>query len=270
MRVHVIQAGRLVGNKAFMRGEGWSSLFHRREDFEFPAYVYIVEHPEGHLAIDTGMNTRGWPAPGPMSRFLPSPLIESEDEEIGPKMETQGLRPEDVRRVILTHLDPDHVGGIGHFPNAEFIVHRREHEFAWTFMGKLRQRPKEWPSGFDPKLYDLEPEPYGPFPESKSLTDSGDIRLVPTPGHTIGQVGVILRTNGVALFFAADHMLRQDWFLEDYEAGRIGNLGIVSPKRYTETNQRLHQFVEEVPTVLLPAHDSEAPGRLEAMEPLKI
>ena len=86
MRVHVIQAGRLVGNKAFMRGEGWSSLFRRREDFEFPAYVYIVEHPEGHLAIDTGMNTRGWPAPGPMSRFLPSPLIESEDEEICPKM----------------------------------------------------------------------------------------------------------------------------------------------------------------------------------------
>lgn len=269
MHVHVILAGRLRGNKTFMRGEGWSAVFRRREDFEFPAYVYIVEHPDGHIAIDTGMNTRGWPAPGPMSRFLPLATVESEAEEIGPRMQAEGLRPEDVRRVVLTHLDPDHVGGVGHFPNAEFIVHRREREFASTFMGKLRQRPKDWPSSFDPTLYDLEPEPYGPFPESKSL-NNGDIRLVPLPGHTVGQVGVILRTDGVALFFAADHMLRQDWFLEDHEAGRLGNLGIVSPKQYAETNRRVRQFVEEVPTVLLPAHDTEAPARLAAMEPLKV
>lgn len=270
MRVHAIQAGRLIGNKTFMRGEGWSSAVGRRENFEFPAMVYIVEHPDGHIAIDTGMNTRRWATPGPTRRFLPSAVIESEADEIGPRMQAEGLEPEDVRRVVLTHLDPDHVGGVGYFPNAEFIVHRREHEFAWTFMGKLRQRPKEWPSGFEPTLYDLESELYGPFPESKRLTESGDIRLVPLPGHTIGQVGAILSTNGVALFFAADHVLRQDWFLEDDEAGRLGNLGIAAPKHYAETNRRVRQFVEEVPTVLLPAHDADAPARLEAMEPLKV
>ena len=57
MRVHVIQTGRLIGNKTFLRGSGWSSLLRRREPFDFPVYSYIVEHPDGHIAIDTGLGT---------------------------------------------------------------------------------------------------------------------------------------------------------------------------------------------------------------------
>jgi glyoxylase-like metal-dependent hydrolase (beta-lactamase superfamily II) len=270
VRVHAIEAGRLVGNKTFMRGEGWSMVWRRREDYEFPVYVYVVEQPDGLLAIDTGMSARGWPAPGPIRRFIPSAASESKEEEIGPRMRAEGLRPEDVRTVLFTHLDPDHVGGIAHFPNAEFLVNRREHEFASTFMGKLRQRPQDWHPGFAPTLYDLEPEPYGPFPESKSIGDDAQIRVVPLPGHSIGQVGVIMQTNGAVLFFVADHMLRQDWFLEDYGAGRLGNLGIVARKHYAQTQQRIHRFLEDVPSILLPAHDTEAPARLGSMEPHKV
>lgn len=53
MRVHVIQTRRLVENRTFMRGNGWSSLLRRRVPHEFPALSFIVEH-EGNIAIDTG------------------------------------------------------------------------------------------------------------------------------------------------------------------------------------------------------------------------
>jgi N-acyl homoserine lactone hydrolase len=130
-------------------------------------------------------------------------------EEVDAQMRAQNLAAEDIRRVVLTHLDWDHTGGLGHFPNAEALVHRPEYECASPF-GRLRYQPELWPPGFEPTVYDLEPEPFGPFTESKPLTESGDVRLVPVPGHSIGQVGVIVRTDGPPLFFAADHMLRQD------------------------------------------------------------
>jgi N-acyl homoserine lactone hydrolase len=235
-----------------------------------PSPHFIIEHSEGHIAIDTGQTTR---ARLPASQRLvsaPSPLMEA-GEEIGPQMRAAGLNSEDVRRVVLTHLDWDHAGGIEYFPNSEVLVHRREHEFPQKFMGKRRYQPKLWPSWFAPSLYDLEPETHGPFPESKTLTESGDVRLVPIPGHSIGQVAVIVQMGDVGVLFAADHALRQDWFVEDYEAGRLPMLGaLFFPKLAAETSRRIHRFLEAVPTVFIPSHDADAPARLAAMQPLRL
>jgi len=266
MKIHAIQAGRLLGNKTTARGTSWWSLLRRRVNFEFPAYVYIIDHPEGLIAIDTGMNAQGWKFPLPMRRFFPSPIIDGREEEVGPQMTARGLNPEDVRTVIITHLDVDHVGGLRWFPNAEVLVHRTDYEFASTFMGKTRYRPQLWPADFEPTLYDLDPEPYGPFPRSKAVTETEDLHIVPLPGHSLGQVGVILRMDEIALFFTADHVLRQDWFVEDWAAGRLIGLGQFFPEDAVETSRRIHHFTEEVPTVLLPAHDTDAPSRLEEME----
>jgi glyoxylase-like metal-dependent hydrolase (beta-lactamase superfamily II) len=177
----------------------------------------------------------------------------------------------DVRKVVITHLDWDHTGGLEYFPNAEILVHRPEYQFASKLLGRLRYQPKLWPSGFDPTLYDLDSEPYVPFPESKALTASGDVRLVPIPGHSIAQIGVIVQTESAPVLFAADHVLRQDWFVNDYAAGRLFGLGaLFFPKLAAETSRRIHAFLEETPTVFLPSHDAEAPARLAAMEPLAV
>ena len=266
MRVHAIQTGKVAANETFLRGQGFSSLLRRREDIDFPVYCFILEHPQGLIAIDTGLNARVR-IPRFQHRAIPRPKIASAEDEIGPRMRAHGLDPADVRTVVLTHLDWDHAGGLAHFPGAEVHLHRREHAFSQKFAGRLRYQPKLWPSDFAPTLYDLEPEPYGPFPESKPVTASGDVRVVPIPGHTIGQVGVAVEDERSPLFFAADHVLRRDWFVEDYRAGNLRGLAFY-PKLAIETSRRIRQLVEDTPTVFLPSHDTETPARLESREPL--
>jgi hypothetical protein len=57
------------------------------------------------------------------------------------------------------------------------------------FVGKKRYQPERWPEKLVPTLYELAHEPYGPFPESKTLGDFEGIRILHLPGHSIGKVG---------------------------------------------------------------------------------
>ncbi len=260
MRIHAVQTGQLSGNQTFFRGGGWSSLLRRRLDVEFPVFAFIIERPDGLIAIDTGLNSRVR-IPRPLHRFIPVPRIDSA-EEIGPRMRALGLDPRDVHTVVLTHLDWDHAGGLECFPAARVLVHAPEFAFAAGVGGRMRYQPKHWPAGFAPSTYELDDESFGPFPRSKVLTDDGELVLVPLPGHSVAQVGVVIQGSGPTVLLSADHFLRADWFSEDLAAGNEIALGVFFRDRAVETSRRIEALAQDRPLVLAPSHDSETPARL--------
>ena len=185
------------------------------------------------------------------------------EDEIGPQLRRIGLQPSDVRWVLPTHLHMDHAGGLRHFPDAQILVHRPEYDFARSRRGRFPPiyMTRFWPEWFAPTIYDLEARPFGPFPESYALTERGDVTTVPIPGHSIGQVAVIVKREDTYLFFSGDHRYRQDWFEEELGSGRRTHADLWRRKS-RETQQRIVRFVRDFPTVYLPAHDSDAPRRL--------
>jgi N-acyl homoserine lactone hydrolase len=58
--------------------------------------------------------------------------------------------------------------------------------------------PNTHPAGFAPRLFDLDSGPLGPFPASKKLTRDGTVIALPLPGHSLGQVGVLARCEGLS------------------------------------------------------------------------
>lgn len=96
-----------------------------------PILSYVIEHDDGHIVIDNGGDhaTAERLRSSRFNKHLADMRVEPNDE-IGPQMRARGLRPEDVRLVIPTHLHVDHSAGVGHFPNAEVLVHRTEWERA--------------------------------------------------------------------------------------------------------------------------------------------
>lgn len=228
-----------------------------------PILTWVIEHPEGLLVIDTGelaaaSDIDSYMAADPANRWFFKrnlPMFVTPAEELATQMRGLGLSPEAVRRVVLTHLHGDHNGGLGFFPQAEFLVARAEYE------GQLRQPMGAvrslWPAGWSPQLVEHDGPALGPFPATLPLTSTGDLLLLPTPGHSYGHQSVLLRDEERSYLFAGDLAFSEAQLRARGLQGIAQNLG-----QARATLERTWRFVQSTPTVFLPSHD---PGALQRL-----
>src|SRR4051794_20007486 len=85
-----------------------------------------------------------------------------------------------------------------------------------TLSGRLTRwiGKQDWPDQFAPSTIVFEPNSYGPFDRSYRVTSSGDVVIVPTPGHTAGHMSVIAAVDGVSYFLAGDTTYLERTLLE--------------------------------------------------------
>ena len=138
-----------------------------------PVHGFVIKHPSaGAILVDTGV---GWPTElvsewKVVNRHAADALAEHD------------LSPADVRIVINSHLHFDHCGQNAVFKHAPFYIQRSELDRA----RKVKSETSEW---FD-------------FAGARFELIDGDaqiaegVRVVATPGHTVGHQSVIVDTAG--------------------------------------------------------------------------
>jgi len=272
MKIHAIQTGTVAVTSKWREGVGRgrirlaNTILDREWTEPLPIYAFAIEHPEGVIVVDTGETARA-SGPGYFPRWHPGVRAFREwvepGQEIGPQLAAIGIGPSDVRWVVMTHLHTDHAGGLHHFPDSEILVTRTELEFASGMRGRMRGyvANTHWPAWFDPTLVELEPEPFASFPQSLRLTEAGDVTLVPVPGHTPGQVAVLVDEDDTTIFLAGDSSYTQDLMLR----GKVDGVGADDGAERL-THERIRAHAARTPTVYLPAHDPETGARLAARQ----
>jgi N-acyl homoserine lactone hydrolase len=273
MEVHAIETGRVAVPERQREGSGpngplrlVNTLLDRSWTEPLPIYFWLIEHPEGLIAVDTGETSRV-AEPGYFPRWHPYFRLGvrewvDEEQEAGPALRRLGFQPEEVRWVVMTHLHTDHAGGLAHFPRSEILVARAELENASGALGKLRGfLPHRLPEWFEPRPIDFPSRPFGPFPHSLALTDAGDVRLVSTPGHTPGHLSVAVEEDDRILFLAGDTSYTEDLMLR----GRVDGVA-PDPSAAALALGRIQELVAHRPTVYLPTHDPRSEERLTARE----
>ena len=96
---------------------------------------------------------------------------------------------------------------------------------------------------------------------SRRLTAAGDVVLVPVPGHTPGQIAVVLHEDDHVVLFGGDSAYSQELMLRGVVDGIAPDEDAVRT-----TMARIRSFAAETPTVFLPAHDPDTASRLAARE----
>ena len=165
-----------------------------------PCLAYVVRHPSaGTILIDTGMhpdarrNLRR-DFGGPMSLVFRG--LRVADAPFDQQLRALGIEPTGVERVIMTHLHVDHTSGMRLLPRAEFTCSRDEWAAAHQrFALRSGYVAHHLPPGSRMDLVDFDDDgqPYGSFASTIDLIGDGSIRLVSTPGHTVGHLSVLLR-----------------------------------------------------------------------------
>jgi glyoxylase-like metal-dependent hydrolase (beta-lactamase superfamily II) len=173
-------------------------------------HCLALETDDGLVLVDTGLGLEDIAHPSrlsPAMRIALRPRLRVE-ETAAMQLERLGFRREDVRHVVLTHLDFDHAGGLADFPTARVHVLADELLAARdraTHAGPQRYRPAQWAHQPRWVTYEVDDDSWFGLPCVRGLEGvRAEVLLVPLFGHTPGHCGVAVRTDRGWLLHAGD------------------------------------------------------------------
>lgn len=248
IRLYMLQTGSLklkVHNIKMNEGNG--------ADYEIPVPFYLLTHPKGHTLIDGGVAVEAaldaaghWG--GAATVFKPQM---DESEGCVAQLEKLGIKPEDVKYVLQTHLHLDHTGGVGRFPNATHIVQRSEFEYAmnpdWYAAGAYIRKDFDKPGvdwrfleGLDDDFYDV----YG----------DGVLTTIFTPGHAPGHMSLLVNLpDSGPMLLAIDAAYTNDHWEERSLPGFVS-----SAVDAVRSVKKLHAVAEKTGATVVTGHDPDA------------
>jgi glyoxylase-like metal-dependent hydrolase (beta-lactamase superfamily II) len=242
---------------------------------EFPALVGLILHPtEGAILFDTGYDPAFFTAtheiPERFYRWM-TPVKLGPGEAVATQLHRFGLKPEDVRGVVVSHFHGDHVAGLHAFPRARIFCSRfgaaevaRPGRFARVRRGVLASLA---PADMGARATFFEDLPFvsaggdmAPFETGADLFGDGSLVAINLPGHCPGHWGLAMRDeDGRRTFMIGDAAWSRSAVRDNVPPPRLTTSLLGDTRVYRETLlalNHLHRNNSEI--VLLPSHCPEA------------
>ena len=211
-------------------------------------HCLLLRDAGGTAMIDTGIGLRD--VADPLGRFG-RPLIDAvgfqfdEADTAIRQLERRGVAPEEVKHVVLTHLDCDHAGGLADFPAAR--VHVAAEELAALRAGDPRYLPIQFEHG---PRWSLHPRSttqwFGLEARPIDWELASAAYLIPLFGHTAGHCGVAIQRGDRWLLHVGDaYYLRGELNDINHPIGALTAARAVDNGQRLASLERLRRLVRE-------------------------
>ena len=218
----------------------------------FPAGVYLLHHVKyGYILFDTGYSERnykcGWK--GILYRLL-NPTHITKKETLAEQLRKDGIAAKDIRYIILSHLHPDHIGGLKDFPNAKLVCsmdcfkqYKRGRLFDLIFTDLL-------PDDFEKRLYRVRKyDSKYAFFDGYDLFRDGSVILTDISGHSAGQMGAYLWE--YRIFLGADAAWGLEFLGRAEEMSKPARLVQYDFRAYQKTMETIRKMIDARVSVYL-------------------
>lgn len=195
-------------------------------------YVWLLEGGGKPIVVETGPNPLYVDAFNrSTAKYIPGGIKQTPDENTVVALKRAGVEPSEVSHVIVTHCHADHYDYISAFPNARFVVNKREFEdnrrrFPEDVARALKSRP-----GVVQAVEDAEIVP--------------GIRAIPLGCHTRGSQGVLVQTYVGPVMLCGDVV----YVYQNIEEDRPGRSP--DPQKCRKAMAKIRSLAD----IILPAHD---------------
>lgn len=215
---------------------------------ELGYYFWVLRTADRVVLVDTGFSREGAESRG--RRY---------DRSVADALSALGIATDDVSRIVLSHAHYDHAGNLATLPTAAITMHRDEFEF-WLGDSSRRMLLRTvvddadlavLSSAHDAGRLDL-------ITSAGLVTDG--IAVVPLPGHTPGELGVLVRTSDGVIVLACDAAHLDEEVDRDMPFRHITDL----PATYASLDVLRALRAHPVVTAVVAGHDRSVETRFPA------
>jgi glyoxylase-like metal-dependent hydrolase (beta-lactamase superfamily II) len=187
-----------------------------------------------------------------------NPKMDASDA-IPAQLRSRDIEPSEIKTILMTHLHGDHASAISEFPGATFLISQQEWDEASTVSrpwmhGYVR---RHFDHAFDFRLIDFGGagiDSFATFGRGVDVFGDGSVRLVFTPGHTLGHMSVILRLKEREALVAGDAIYSR----RTLETGHKPYL-MEDAHLFERSVREIQIYAEQTPDALIvPGHDMDA------------
>ena len=211
LKLYIIHTGyvHMSGNIHFNRKSPRFKVMPKDNRFN-PVLAFLVEHPKkGFILLDTGLHPSFAEKSSGNFGWLLGKIVKvksASGQDVVKQLEKIKVNPKKVNSIILSHLHLDHTSGLPLFSeNANVTVYADQDEIssaqspASLFQGYVKDHRRK---------LDLKNIQYRqgipPFDHVCDFLGDGSVFVIKTPGHTTGNISILLNMAEGPIFLTFD------------------------------------------------------------------
>ena len=220
----------------------------QNEWIKLPVMSFLIETDDGYILYDTGSNPEAMNGYWPENLQEIYPLYQKPEEQLDKQLALCGVKPEDVKTVVLSHMHLDHAGGLYLFPHADVYVPKQDYEYAQVMVHK---NPNPATHGGYVKVDCEAPANYIMVDHDIELAKG--VEVICLPGHTPNLLGLVVHLDSQTIILPQDAV----YTVEIYGPPAKASGFLYDSISYFKSIEKIRELQKKYDAKIIPAHDWE-------------